>query len=141
MLNSKDTYDYLLKHNIKPSVQRLAVMGYLLDHRTHPAVDEIYNALKVEVPTLSKTTVYNTLRLLVDHGAALMLHIDETKSYFDAETRPHAHFYCTQCGRVYDIPATERRIRHCATLPKGFSVTDMELTYRGICPCCEEKKA
>ena len=61
MSNKQETYDYLLKHGIKPSIQRLAVMGYLLEHRTHPAVDEIYNALKAEVPTLSKTTVYNTL--------------------------------------------------------------------------------
>ena len=31
-------------HNIKPSVQRIAIMKYLMEHRTHPTVDEIYTA-------------------------------------------------------------------------------------------------
>ena len=44
-------------HNIKPSVQRIAIMKYLMEHRTHPTVDEIYTALSPTIPTLSKTTV------------------------------------------------------------------------------------
>ena len=54
------TYDYLLSFNVKPSVQRLAIMDYLLTHRTHPSIEEIYMALCDDIPTLSKTTVYNT---------------------------------------------------------------------------------
>lgn len=53
-------YEYLLDHQIKPSVQRIAIMDYLLKHKTHPCIDEIYTALCKEIPTLSKTTVYNT---------------------------------------------------------------------------------
>ena len=71
------TYDYLLSYNIKPSVQRIAIMDYLLAHKTHPCIDEIYMALCDDIPTLSKTTVYNTLKLFVEHGAALMLTINE----------------------------------------------------------------
>lgn len=51
------TYDYLLSYNIKPSVQRIAIMDYLLAHKTHPCIDEIYMALCDDIPTLSKTTV------------------------------------------------------------------------------------
>ena len=52
-------------HNIKPSVQRIAIMKYLMEHRTHPTVDEIYTALSPTIPTLSKTTVYNNNILLL----------------------------------------------------------------------------
>lgn len=52
-------------HNIKPSVQRIAIMKYLMEHRTHPTVDEIYTALSPTIPTLSKTTVYNTLKTMM----------------------------------------------------------------------------
>lgn len=44
--------------------------GYLLKNHTHPTVDEVYVALCKVIPTLSKTTVYNTLRLFSEHGAA-----------------------------------------------------------------------
>ena len=37
-------------HNIKPSVQRIAIMKYLMEHRTHPTVDEIYTALSPTIP-------------------------------------------------------------------------------------------
>ena len=36
-------------------------MDYLLKHKTHPCIDEIYMALCKEIPTLSKTTVYLSL--------------------------------------------------------------------------------
>ena len=54
---------YLLNFGIKPSLQRLAVMKYLMQYHTHPTVDEIYAALHSSIPTLSKTTIYNTLSL------------------------------------------------------------------------------
>ena len=94
----------LTDHGVKPSAQRLAVMEYLMEHRTHPSADEIYCALHPAMPTLSKTTVYNTLRLLTEKGAAIQLTIDERNVCFDADTTPHAHFLCTRCGKVYDVP-------------------------------------
>ena len=38
-------YEYLLSYHIKPSVQRIAIMDYLLNHKTHPCIDEIHTAL------------------------------------------------------------------------------------------------
>ena len=43
-------YEYLLSYHIKPSVQRIAIMDYLLNHKTHPCIDEIYTALCKEIP-------------------------------------------------------------------------------------------
>ena len=62
-----NAYEYLLDYNIKPSVQRIAIMDYLLKHQTHPCIDEIYMAVNKDIPTLSKTTVYNTLKLQDKH--------------------------------------------------------------------------
>ena len=99
------TYDYLLSFNVKPSVQRLAIMDYLLTHRTHPSIEEIYLALCDDIPTLSKTTVYNTLKLFVEHGAAQMLTIDEHNVCFDGDLSLHAHFLCKSCNKIFDLPA------------------------------------
>ena len=59
----KDISDTLLEKNIRPSHQRIKVMEFLLKNKIHPTVDYIYNELHEEIPTLSKTTVYNTLNL------------------------------------------------------------------------------
>ena len=70
-------FKYLQSYDIRPSVQRLAIMQYLLTHRTHPTIDEIYRELSSTIPTLSRTTVYNTLKLFVKKGASQLLTIDD----------------------------------------------------------------
>ncbi|KAA6323417.1 Peroxide-responsive repressor PerR, partial [termite gut metagenome] len=79
-----DTHKHLLAHGIKLSLQRIAIMEYLLEHTTHPTVDEIYTKLFPVMPTLSKTTIYNTLKLLSEQGAIQMITIDEKNVRFDA---------------------------------------------------------
>ena len=138
-MEANETLDYLTLHGIKPSLQRMAVMEYLLDHRTHPTADEIYSALQPTMPTLSKTTVYNTLKILTDKGAALQLTIDERNCCFDADTSPHAHFLCTECGRVFDLKLLNKRLEKCAMLPKNFSIDQAQLYFRGICSECQNQ--
>ena len=133
------TYDYLLSFNVKPSVQRLAIMDYLLTHHTHPSIEEIYLALCDDIPTLSKTTVYNTLKLFVEHGAAQMLTIDERNVCYDGDISFHSHFLCKQCNKIYDVPATpaDEKIREMSD--DGFEVTEIHQYYKGICPACRQQ--
>ena len=133
------TYDYLLSFNVKPSVQRMAIMDYLLTHRTHPSIDEIYSALCDEIPTLSKTTVYNTLKLFVEHGAAQMLTIDEKNACYDADITLHAHFLCKKCNKIFDFPAPAEDMQVAQMKDKGFQLEDVHYYYRGICPQCKQQ--
>lgn len=64
----KEAYKRLEDCGLRPSVQRLLIMDYLLSHHTHPTVEEVYRDLCKKCPTLSKTTVYNTLRLFSEKG-------------------------------------------------------------------------
>ena len=133
------TYDYLLSFNVKPSVQRLAIMDYLLTHRTHPSIEEIYLALCDDIPTLSKTTVYNTLKLFVEHGAAQMLTIDEHNVCFDGDLSLHAHFLCKSCNKIFDLPAPKEDELITKMQNEGFQVEGIHYYYRGICPSCKEQ--
>lgn len=135
-----NSIDCLERFHIKPSVQRIAIMDYLLSHRSHPSIDEIYVAIGKEIPTLSKTTVYNTLKLFVEQGAALMLTIDERSVCFDGITSPHAHFLCKRCGRIFDMPyhGEVRTLEH--TERDGFRVEEVHQYYKGVCPQCIEKE-
>ena len=135
-MNDLSTIDYLAAHGIKPSVQRIAVMDYLLRHHTHPQAEDIYCALYPAMPTLSKTTVYNTLRLLTEKGAAIQLTIDERNVCFDADTTPHAHFLCTRCGALHDVPLRSPTPEEQAVLPQGYKAERASLCIKGCCPDC-----
>lgn len=131
------TVERLQEHNIKPSVQRIAIMKYLMEHRTHPTVDEIYTALSPTMPTLSKTTVYNTLKILSEQGAAQTLTIDERNTCYDADTTPHAHFLCKQCGKIYDLPCDSTIKEVVDTDMDGHQVQEIHYYYKGICRQCK----
>ena len=133
-----NVYEYLLSFKIKPSVQRIAIMDYLVKHHTHPCVDEIYMALCKEIPTLSKTTVYNTLKLFVEHGAAKMLTIDERNACFDSDLSTHAHFQCKHCGKIFDLPYQVNTEEVKRLEDEGFSVDEVHCYYKGTCPDCRD---
>lgn len=130
----------LSDHSIKPSAQRIAIMEYLMHHPTHPSVDTIHSALVGKLPTLSKTTVYNTLRLFVEQGAVSMLTIDGREANFDAEIHPHAHFRCNHCGRIFDLPEDEQALLACTRLAEGMQVESHSLYLHGTCPGCRGKE-
>lgn len=133
----QNLHKYLTEHGVKPSVQRIAVMEYLATHRTHPTADEIHTALHTTMPTLSKTTVYNTLRLLADHRAILSLDIDERNTRFDGDVSPHAHFRCRRCGCIRDLPAPEGHAS-AANIETDIEIDEVQWYYKGLCENCKQ---
>ena len=134
-MNQQEIQERLIFHNIRPSVQRMAIMGYLMSHSTHPTVDMIYNDLYPDMPTLSKTTVYNTLNLLTQRKAAKMLTIDEKNTRYDGDITEHAHFRCRNCGGIKDIKLGE--IEKMFQI-QGLQVDEMEVYCKGYCDDCRK---
>lgn len=116
-------------------------MKFLLDNCTHPTVDAIYTGLHASMPTLSKTTVYNTLKLLVEKGAVNQLTIDERNACYDADTSQHAHFLCNCCGRLMDVPVEGISLSRYSQLPEGTIVESSQLYFKGLCPECAARAA
>ena len=125
----------LRETGISPSVQRVAIYDYLMTHFTHPTVDEIYKDLSPAIPTLSKTTIYNTLTLFCEQGLIDSFTMDDNTTHYDGETQPHAHFKCTQCGRIYDIPLPKIEMPQI----EGFEINEMKVFYSGICENCKKQ--
>lgn len=138
----KENFEYLkdeLKNNnIRLSHQRLKVLEYLSKNKSHPTVDEIYNNLKEEVPTLSKTTIYNTLNTLVEVSLVKIINIEDKEARYDADVADHGHFKCTSCETVFDF-----NLNFDSILPQGlddFKVENKDIYFKGLCPSCKHKK-
>lgn len=128
----------LIMCGIRPSVQRLAIMDYLMNNHNHPTVDVIYNQLLPSIPTLSRTTVYNTVEALVEHGAASALTIDSRNAHYDARLDPHSHFMCNRCGRIIDMPL-HYDVMNDSPEP-GSTVESVNIYYRGLCNNCNSRQ-
>ncbi|NDV65254.1 Fur family transcriptional regulator [Bacteroides sp. 224] len=137
MTNIQEIHTYLKSHDIKPTMQRVVIMQYLMEHRTHPTIDEIFCSLSPSIPTLSKATVYNTLKLLYEKNAVLSLTIDEKNVRYDAYTYTHAHFKCKKCGRIYDIPLDENQVPPFSN-DTNHKLDETQVYFLGICEHCQD---
>lgn len=129
--------EHLREHGIKPSLQRIAIMKYLMQHSTHPTADMIFTDLYPSIPTLSKATVYNTLNLLVERGAVRMITIDEKNARFDACMLPHIHFRCRCCGVIMDVIVENEFM---PVLPEGVMVDSCQTYCIGLCANCAKER-
>lgn len=124
----------LKEKNIRLSHQRLKVLEYMSSNRTHPTVDQIYSDLQKEVPTLSKTTIYNTLNTLMDAGLVKLVNIDNNETRYDAITDDHGHFKCESCGEVFDFDL-DFNLFSIEGL-NNFEVNHKDVYFKGLCPGC-----
>ncbi len=131
-----EAYQRLTEHGVRPSLQRVAIMDYLLHHFTHPTVDEVFQGLNKTIPTLSRTTVYNTLRMLSEHHAAQMITIDDHRVCYDGNVTPHVHFFCKRCGQVTDLFNEQAPVVSGLMDIDGNIVDEAQLYYKGICAEC-----
>ncbi len=133
-MKNSNISEYLKDHGIKPSFQRIKIFKYLKDHKNHPTVDIIYKELIKEIPTLSKTTVYNTLNLFMEKNIVNIITIEENETRYDADTSLHGHFKCKECGFVYDfdlnIPQLSKKIL------KDFETNEKHIYFKGKCKNC-----
>jgi Fe2+ or Zn2+ uptake regulation protein len=133
-----EKYVTILKQNqLKITPQRLAIMKYLDEHRTHPTADRIYIDLKEKNPALSKTTVYNSVETLKEHGIIQSLTISGSESRYDFENKMHHHFLCKKCGTIIDIDIKCPNIRKI--IESGHNVEEVHGYFKGICKKCMKK--
>lgn len=127
----------LIQKGIKPTYQRLKILKYLDMNKTHPNVDVIYQNLVKEIPTISKTTVYNTLKNFVEKNLALCINTG-TESRFDGLTENHHHFICEKCNEIYDVKI------ECPIFKKhkvdGHQIKKMQGFFSGVCKNCLKTK-
>lgn len=133
-----EKYVTILKQNqLKITPQRLAIMKYLDKNRTHPTADRIYIDLKEKNPALSKTTVYNSVETLKEHGIIQSLTISGSELRYDFENKMHHHFLCKKCGTIIDIDIKCPNIGKM--LESGHNVEEVHGYFKGICKKCLKK--
>lgn len=138
-ITQKEIEQFLRQKNIRPSYLRIKVLEYFFIHHNHPSVNMIYDALQDIIPTLSKTSIYNTLSLYVQHNILEALGVSANEQRYDLYRQAtHAHFLCENCGRIWDM-----NLEHLDELIEqqfeGFIIQTKTLQFTGICPECAAK--
>ena len=131
---------FLREKGVVMTIQRTAVLEALDEiGKVHPTAEDLYNHLRERYPTLSLATVYNTLEVFHRFGLVQELSFPRQERRYDTNTKPHPHFFCRVCGRVWDVAET-CPIPDCPVLDMetmdGNKVERVYICFYGVCEEC-----
>lgn len=121
----------------KHSKKRDAILECLRATDCHPSADWVYARLKPEIPDLSLGTVYRNLALFRSEGTITSVGVVDGLERFDADTSPHMHFVCSDCGAVIDVGSAEVPESILTGAARAGHVTACRITFSGVCCNCE----
>ena len=119
--------------------QRHAILEAIRDTEDHPTANEIFQAARLRLPTISYATVYNSLRYLKEAGLVHEIKFGDSASRYDRATHRHDHAICNECGKLVDfeLPQAAELIQAAARKSK-FKPLSVQLKLRGLCPDCSK---
>jgi Fe2+ or Zn2+ uptake regulation protein len=126
----------LRRRGLRLTAQRRVVAETLEGVHVHLTAEQVYERAKARLPEISRATVYNTLNQFHELGEVREITLDDGPKRYDPNAgQRHQHLICERCGTVRDVVprgalALPQRQRH------GFSVSDVEVIFRGRCPAC-----
>lgn len=132
--NVKDIKNTLIDYGIQPSYTRIRIYEVLKLSEVHLSAEDIYIKLIDNIPTLSRTTVYNTLSLFAKKGIISEVPVYGKALKYDANNKAHGYFKCRICDGVFDIGAKEETFSK-----EGYKVEKIDVFYYGICNKCAKK--
>lgn len=125
---------------MKHSEQREIVYNVVMNSCDHPTAETILIRAKKDKPSINLATVYRNLASLSKQGKILRINVDDGDR-FDKTTSPHAHFHCTNCGKVFDVNAKD--IQCCyntVARENGCRIDKVDMVFTGCCKECLEKE-
>lgn len=124
-------------HGYRVTPQRQVIFRLLEGNATHPTVDALYEAARVELPTISVKTVYQTVHELADLGEVRLVDLGTGSVRVDPNVeRDHHHLVCRRCGAVRDFEAEWPALTLPADVRADFAIDAVDVIVRGLCEAC-----
>jgi len=137
-----DTRDYeriirAAGHRVTP--QRLAILDAVCEAAGHTTLGAIYARVRQIDQTIDRSTLYRTLKLLVELGLIVSADTGDGETYYEiAKVEHHHHLVCRKCGQQQEIDHS--LLQHAfeqVALQYGFRADSDHLILFGLCAACQ----
>ena len=120
--------------------QKNLIRETVLNLKTHPSADEIFEIVRESCPTISRATVYRVLNDLAEKGEVYRVRVANGSDRYDSTLCDHCHVKCNDCGKVsdVDVPGIEEIEDHVEN-SQGYLITGHSILFEGVCPECVKK--
>ena len=132
-------FAHLLRaHGLRATAQRRAIYSVFADAASadaanaHLSAEEVFEQARLQLPELSRATVYNALGELTEAGLLGLVEGPGPRR-FDANVTPHHHFRCSGCHELHDVELDNVDV---TLRERGFRVQSAHVLLEGLCPRC-----
>lgn len=138
-MNESGTGDALRRGGHRLTPQRQMVLRVLDQAGHHLSAEEICQRIQLIYPSMSLSTVYRTLELLVRLGMVLEARIGGDRRVYELArgTGEHSHLICRSCGAIgHPEPFDMRELRQRLASETGYAEIALDVVVTGVCPTC-----
>ncbi len=132
------TIERLRQAGLKATGPRVMLLTTLEQDRSHPTAEQLYETLRRRHPSLSLSTVYQTIDAFIRTGLCRRVSDAGDRLRVDGTLEDHDHAICRTCSTIFDIDRQLfPRPAPPAHLPQGLTVIGLRVAYDVICTTCQ----
>ena len=135
--------EYLQSRKLKVTPHRQLILETFLGNEGHRSIEDIYRVVRSADPRIGYTTVYRTMKILVDCGLAREIDLADGITRYEHlyNHQHHDHLICMECGNSLEFYNEEiESLQDAASEQLGFKVLDHKLQIYGICEDCSSRQ-
>lgn len=133
--------DYLTEKKLRKTEERYTILDEVCAFTGHFDITMLHNRIKETRFHVSKSTIYNTLDVLLDAGIVVSYQVNSKSVHFElkknAET--HFHLFCVKCSSIREIKNIHLKSFLNAMKTPRFTPDFYSLYIYGMCSKCKNK--
>lgn len=134
--------DYVSANGLKLTPQRELIADVFLRQDGHLSIEELYDKVRKEDPSVGQATVYRTLKLFCESGLAKEVHFGDGMARYEKtfDSPHHDHLICIACGKQVEFVDQDiEKLQEELAERNGFLLTSHHMYLYGVCPSCRKK--
>ena len=132
--------DILKDRGMRKTPERIKILEKVLDFKKLFTVEELHQVMLDDAFPVSKSTLYNTVDVLIEIGWLRKTNIGESAvAYERIEQMAQIHLKCEHCGRIKLVKDTNFMAYMNARKFTAFTTSYYNLTVYGVCNDCARK--
>lgn len=134
---------HIQKKGLKRTAQRDLILDVFLLTEGHMSGEDLYRLVQAKDPSVGQTTVYRTLRLLMEAGLAREVRFGDGRAHYEHNYKHehHDHMICSECHKVIEFYSPElEAIQDAMAAKHRFELTEHLLRMIGVCYDCRKAR-
>jgi Fur family ferric uptake transcriptional regulator len=117
--------------------QRAFIVKEFLASKGHYGIEDLYDRLRKKGKVINPSTIYRTLKLLVQAGIAVERQFANGNTKYDVNVKHHDHLICLRCSKIveFDSPKLEG-VQARIVKDLGFEMAFHRHEIYGYCSSC-----